>query len=60
MHRFVLNGSPAPCVAFAASPALSDGWPSGPHAILIEIACAALLWLVLKCLFDSLTSRRGA
>ena len=59
MHRFVLNGSPAPCVAFAASAALSDGWPSGPQAILIEIAGAILLWLVLQCLFGSFTRRCG-
>ncbi len=60
MHRFVLNGSPASGVAFTASPTLSDGWPSGPQAILIEIACAVLLWLVLKILFDSFNRRRGA
>jgi len=55
-----LKGSSASRVAFAASPAFSDGWPGGPQAILLEIAAAAPLWFVLKTLFDSLSRPRGA
>ncbi len=42
MHRFVLNGSLAPCVAFAPSPGISDGWPSGPQAMWIGLAVLLL------------------
>ena len=60
MTKNDLNGSPASRVAFAPSVPLSDGWPGGPHAILIEIAAVALIWFVLKNLFDSLSRPRGA
>ena len=55
-----LNGSPAPAVAFAPLPAFVDGWPSGPHAIVLERTALALFWLVLKNLFGSLSPSRRA
>ncbi len=60
MTKIHPNGSPAPSVAFAPSPAFSDGWPGGPQAILFEIAGALLLWFVLKRLFNALNRPRRA
>ena len=60
MPEIDLNGSAAPAVAFAPPPAFVDGWPSGPHAILLELAALALFWFVLKHLFGSLSRRRHA
>ncbi len=60
MPEIDLKGSPAPGVAFAPSSVFVDGWPSGPHAILLELAAVALLWFVLKTLFNSLNRLRGA
>ena len=59
MHRLLLIGSGAPAVAFPLAPAVSDGWP-GRQALWPEIVGVALLWLIVKLLFDTLNSPRGA
>ena len=60
MPEIDLKGSPTPGVAFASPPVFLDGWPSGPHAILLELAAATWLWFLLKTLFGSLNRPRGA